>query len=356
MLVMSGTGTQILSGTRDNAGGFATVNSGTLVLAKVSTASVHAVGASATVALTVNGGTVLLAGTGGDQIYNESVVHFTGGTFDLNDRNEAFRGMTGTGGTAVNNGSSASTLTLGTSSIAGNTYQTSTVLANGSGTLAVTKTGLGTQNLNATNTYTGVTTVSEGRLNINGSLASGSAVSVAASSILGGDGIIHGNVSLAGTLLPGQGGTTDRSLLINGNITSTSGANIGFTIDSESSHNALNIGALGSIDLSNAMLTITLNDNSFTELAAGMGANYTSASYYDLITGSTSGMFANITETMTPDELNYFGLSGTQYRTSINGQTFWVREGSISLVAIPEPSHLLLTSFSLLGLMLRRKR
>jgi hypothetical protein len=114
MLVMSGTGTQILSGTRDNAGGFATVNSGTLVLAKVSTASVHAVGASATVALTVNGGTVLLAGTGGDQIYNESVVHFTGGTFDLNDRNEAFRGLTGTGGTAVNNGSSASTLTLGT--------------------------------------------------------------------------------------------------------------------------------------------------------------------------------------------------------------------------------------------------
>lgn len=356
MLVMSGTGTQILSGTRDNAGGFATVNSGTLVLAKASTASVHAVGASATVALTVNGGTVLLAGTGGDQIYNEGVVHITGGTFDLNDRSEAFRGLTGTGGTAVNNGSGTSTLTLGTSSIAGNSYQTSTVIADGSGTLAVTKTGLGTQNFNAANTYTGATTVSEGRLNINGSLASGSSVSVAASSILGGDGTIHGNVSLAGTLLPGQGGTTDRSLLINGNVTSTIGSNIGFTIDSESSHNALNIGALGSIDLSNAMLTVTLNDNSFTQLAAGMGVNYTSASYYDLITGSTSGMFANVTETMTSDELNYFGLSGTQYKTNINGQVFWVRQGSISLVAIPEPSHLLLTSFSLLGLLLRRKR
>jgi len=355
-LIMNGTGTQILSGTRDNGGGFATVNSGVLVLAKTSTASVHALGATEITALTIAGGTARLAGTGGDQIYDNSLVTINSGTFDINDRNEAFRGLTGSGGSVVNNGSGTATLTVGSTSTAGNTYSSASVIANGTGTLALTKTGLGTQNLNAANTYTGATTVSEGRLNVNGSLASGSAVSVAASSILGGDGTIHGNVSLAGTLLPGQGGTTDRSLLINGNVTSTSGSNIGFTIDSESSHNALNIGALGSIDLSNTMLMVTLNDTSFTELGAGMGGSYTSASYYELITGSTSGMFANVTETMTPYELSYFALSGTQYKTNINGQAFWVREGSISLVAIPEPTTFLISSLSLLGLVLRRKR
>lgn len=355
-LVMSGTGTQILSGTSDNAGGFAAVNSGTLVLAKASTGSVHAVGASAAVALTVNGGTARLAGTGDDQIYNESVVHITGGTFDLNDRSEAFRGLTGTGGTVVNNGSGTSTLTLGTTGIAGNTYQTSSVLANGSGTLAVTKTGLGTQNLNGANTYSGATTVNQGRLNINGSLASGSAVSVAAGAYLGGDGVINGNVALTGILLPGQGGSNDRSLTINGNVTTTAGSAISFSVDSESAYDSLAIGSLGSIDLSNSALNITLNDTTFTELAAGMGGSYTSASYYQLIAGTTTGMFSNITEVMTPHELAHFGLTGTQYKTNINGQTFWVRQGSITLVAIPEPSAFLLGSISLLGLAFRRKR
>lgn len=72
-------GTIILSGSTDNAGFSARVQSGTLVLAKDSSASVHAIpgGVGAH-----SGGTVILGGTGGDQISNSASMFLDGGTFN----------------------------------------------------------------------------------------------------------------------------------------------------------------------------------------------------------------------------------------------------------------------------------
>jgi autotransporter-associated beta strand protein len=76
---ITGGGTVQFSGASDNLNIAATVNSGTLQLAKTSSSTVHAVGTGLTVN---NSGTVVLGGTGGDQIYSGSFVTINnGGTF-----------------------------------------------------------------------------------------------------------------------------------------------------------------------------------------------------------------------------------------------------------------------------------
>ena len=66
-------------------------------------------------------------------------------------------------------------------------------------------------------------------------------------------------------------------------------------------------------------------------------------------------MFANVTDTMTSGELAYFGLSGTQYKVNLEGQAFWVAEGSTYLVAIPEPRAAFIGALGLFFLLRRRR-
>jgi autotransporter-associated beta strand protein len=89
-------GTVAFTGTSDNANIGATVNSGTLLLAKTNTGSgVHAIDAG----LNVNsGGTVMLGGSGGDQIYNFATVTLNGGTFQPNGNSEGTGSHTDDGG------------------------------------------------------------------------------------------------------------------------------------------------------------------------------------------------------------------------------------------------------------------
>jgi autotransporter-associated beta strand protein len=357
-LHMAGTGTQTIAGTVDNNSGRASVSSGILVLAKTSSATVHAIGRSFAVGLTISGGTARLDGSGNDQIYTETDVSQSAGTFDFNGTSEGIRGLIGTGGVVTNNSAATvSTLTFGESTVSTDSFTYGGVIQDGSGTMAVTKTGLGTQILTGENTYTGDTVVTEGRLIINGSLASdvivGNGVTAAA---IGGDGVIHGDVTLGanGTILAGTTGS--RSLVINGNITTVAGSTLSFTIDSESTFDQL--GLTNSLDLSDSNLAVTLNDTSFVELGAGQGSSFltSGATFYKIIDGPTSGMFSNVTETLSAGELTYLGLTGTHYTTLINGQKFWVATGSTYLVAIPEPNVPLLAALGSFALAFRRRR
>lgn len=228
-------------------------------------------------------------------------------------------------------------------------------ISDSNGSTNVVKSGNGTTNLNGVNTYTGTTTVEAGRLNVNGSIHASSQVVVEAGATLGGDGVINGNVTLDGTLRVGQGGSTDRRLEIGGVLSTGSGSSMVFRISDESSYDQLMV---GSVDLSNTNLVIEeLSDTSWSTLEYGDGANFLTngATYYKLIEGTTMGMFANVTDTMSAAELAYYGLSGTQYTVMLNDQKFWVAQGSTYLVAIPEPSLGLLGSLGAL-LLLRRRR
>jgi autotransporter-associated beta strand protein len=236
-----------------------------------------------------------------------------------------------------------------------NNISLGSAISDANGATNVVKSGNGTTNLNGNNTYTGATNITAGRLNVNGSIHANSQVVVEAGATLGGDGVINGNVTLDGTLRVGQGGSTDRRLEIGGVLNARSGSSMVFRITDESSYDQLMV---GSLDLSSTNLVIEeFSDTSWSNLEYGDGANFLTngASYYKLIEGTTEGMFANVTETMSASELAYYGLSGTQYTVTLNDQKFWVAQGSTYLVAIPEPSIGMLTGLASLVLLRRRR-
>jgi fibronectin-binding autotransporter adhesin len=103
-----GTGTLTLGGSSDNSGLTALVSAGTLVLDKASSATVHALGGGEH--RVESGATLRLSGSGGDQIFNDSLLTLLG-TLDMNGRSESIDRI-GSSGQIVNNGGSA-TLTVG---------------------------------------------------------------------------------------------------------------------------------------------------------------------------------------------------------------------------------------------------
>ena len=92
------------------------------------------------------------------------------------------------------------------------------VIGTTTGTLV--KNGGGTLTLGAVNTYTGVTTINAGRVQVDGSTSTG-AVTVAAGSVLGGSGTMGGAVTVTGTIQPGAppGRLTSAALTMSANST-----------------------------------------------------------------------------------------------------------------------------------------
>ncbi|MDP1962702.1 MAG: autotransporter-associated beta strand repeat-containing protein, partial [Reyranella sp.] len=160
-LTKEGAGILILSGANSHAGG-TMINAGTLRLA--AGASLPTVGA-----LIVNGG-----------------------TFDLNGNDLTVSSLSGTGGT----------IALGSGNLIANDAGNNSLSAVITGTGGLTMSGTGTLNLTGVNTYTGPTTVSNGRLAVNGSITSN--VTVGPGGILGGVGTIFGTVTGGGTTAPGN--------------------------------------------------------------------------------------------------------------------------------------------------------
>ncbi len=211
IVAYNGAGSLTLSGTQDNSGGRARVDSGTLILAKSSTGSVHAVGTNNTPALFINGGTLQLGGTGNDQIYTEANVQMIGGTFDMNGRNEGFRGLTGSAGTIVNNGGGASALIIGESSTSGDTYTFSGTFGTGSGVVNLTKRGGGTQVLDGASTFTGTVTVMDG-----GVVSVPAIANIGVAQPLGAGASPIALQAGSSLLFTGATGSTDRGLALSG--------------------------------------------------------------------------------------------------------------------------------------------
>ncbi|MFM9964972.1 MAG: autotransporter-associated beta strand repeat-containing protein [Planctomycetaceae bacterium] len=137
--------------------GSVTVNEGALVLSEGAPDAVTLAGATVTLTLPTDDSIGSLAGVAGSTVILGENTLTTGG----NDTDTSFAGViSGTGG--------------------------------------VTKVGTGTFSLDGANTYTGATTVSAGRLDVNGSTAVGSTVTVEDTATLGGTGLVAGTTNVLG--------------------------------------------------------------------------------------------------------------------------------------------------------------
>lgn len=214
-VVKSGAGTLTLGGTADNSYGSTTVNEGLEILAKTSSSSVHALGGDCTVN---TNGTLRIAGTGGDQIFNRVGLRIDG-KLQVHS-NETILVLWGTNGTGiVENGLADTTnvLVLQNYNKPRGNYN-GQVRDGAAGVLAIDVTGGDqiVQRFSGTNTYTGPTrvyTTSAGysRLIMNGVHTGGGDYSVygnaaANTAYLSGNGIISASkveVGAYGFLSPG---------------------------------------------------------------------------------------------------------------------------------------------------------
>ncbi|HEX9048546.1 MAG TPA: autotransporter-associated beta strand repeat-containing protein [Verrucomicrobiae bacterium] len=216
-IIKWGAGILTLTGSSDNAYGSTVVNQGTVVLAKASSGSVHALGGGCTIN---TNGILVVSGTGGDQIFDRTRVTINAGIFRV-QTNETIKTLSSTNNPAsvVENGlaGNASQLTVGGYQNARGNFNGTIRDGASGGTLSLRLNGNSNiQTLNGTNTYSGLTTVNTSgsgfaRLLVNGQHIGGGDYNVggtAAANLayLGGAGIISAttvNINANGLLSPG---------------------------------------------------------------------------------------------------------------------------------------------------------
>jgi autotransporter-associated beta strand protein len=282
-LTKLGGGTLTLSGTNLHTGA-TTISAGTLSIGTIGNGGVAGpLGASTNAAANL--------------VFDGGALQYTGSTAST-DRNFTIN----TGRTAtINVTSSSSNLTISGASTA----------TNG----ALTKTGSGTLILSGANLHTGTTTVSTGKLLVDGSLT-GSFVSVASGATLGGSGTFGAGATLqsGGHLAPGDSVGT---ITFTNGLTLASGGILDFQLGSSSDKIVVTGGSLA------GPLTglVTLNLTNAGGFAAG---SYT---LFDFSTGATTNSF----------DVADFGLG-----TTIAGYNYSLAISSNTLVltasAIPEPT------------------
>lgn len=300
--------------------------SGTLVLG--------AANSSYTNGVTVDAGTLRMGNANALNAANTVAVGL-GATFDMKAVNttsfdQTIAGLsngTGGGGTVTNTSGTARTLTLAG---AGNYTFGGTLMATTATNMRIAKTGSGTQTFTGNNTYGGTTTISGGRMLVNGTHTGAGTYLVNAGGTLGGIGSIIGalnsNITLASgaKLAPGaSAGTLTADLSGTLNISAAvGGANV------EALEFELGIAGAGSSDtfvLTNGTLMIgagnlEFSDFDFTQLGGFGAGTYTLFDTNSAINGTLGLSLSGTLD-------GYNGIIG------IDGNDL-----VLTVTAIPEPS------------------
>ncbi|MBB4837361.1 autotransporter-associated beta strand protein [Sphingomonas kyeonggiensis] len=267
---LSGAGRVLLGSGSLSAGGsanssFTGVISGTGSLVKTGTGTLTLGAAN-----TYSGGTTVTGGTlaaGIANAFGSGVLTVTApGAVNLANFATTVGGLAGDGNIAL--GSAVLTV----NSVNGSSY--SGVL---SGTGRLVKSGAGTLTLNGANTYTGSTTINEGLLVVNGSLAG--TLTIGANGRLGGSGRT-GSLSVTGTVAPGNSIGT---LNVAGSLTFAAGSTY-----------QVEVSPTGISDQIIATGTVTINGGSVSVLTGG-ATNFLPLTTYTILSGSSvTGTFGSV--------------------------------------------------------------
>ncbi|WP_113956606.1 beta strand repeat-containing protein [Roseimicrobium gellanilyticum] len=419
-IVKRGTGVGIMTQTNTYTG-TTTIENGTLrsgssnVLPDASPIIINATGAGVTATLDLNNNNDSIASLtmGGTTTTSTPTVQTGTGTLTLLGNVTYDAANNPQGGTISGNlalGGASRTFTVGDSTTATNDLTVSAVVSS-AGTGSIVKTGLGTMVLSGNNTYTGTTTVSQGRLHVGvgggvGSRAAGdtgaagaSATTVSAGAFLSGTGTVQGTASstahsIQGTIQPGSwNGTTSGigKLDIVGNLNATGGTFAlqlsgnsmndatlaGFVAGSAGydSHVTAQLGTYeGSVtgiagganhDFLNISGSVTLDGNTRIQVQTEGSYTYAAGDIFDILdwTGLTAGLFdvGSITATGNA-RLRSGGLSGDLELPTLTGNLVWdvqkLLSDGILIVAnnVPEPSRAMLFVIGFAGMLLRRRR
>jgi len=185
-------------------------------------------------------------------------------------------------------------------------------------------TNLGYVTFAAANNYTGPTTVGPGTLQVNGSLAAASAVTVVAGGVLSGTGTVSGTVTLSGTIVPGATGV---GTLTTADETWNGGAACLFRMakaTNNSGRSLLNInGALNIAASAGSPFTISLASLGANNLG-GPAAGFSTYSNYAWTIATASAGIVNFDPTA-------FAVDTSGFSNAFNG-TFSVTTNGNSLV------------------------
>ncbi len=304
-------------------GGLTKLGSGTLTLGAANTYSGETIVSAGTLALgNVNAlqNTTLNTGASGTQ----QVTFIVAGSNTYN-----IGGLSGADALAIG----GNTISVGSNNA--NTSFTGVISGSGGG---VAKVGTGTLTLTNANTYTGGTTVSNGTLIVNNTTGSGTgtgAVTVEAGGTLAGTGIIAGEVTVNGTLNPGNSPGT---LTFLDDLILAGVLNMEITGVNPGDYDVLLAGNLGRTITFGG--TLALDNTGYT---ANLGDTITLFQSW----ATYSGAFANITG------------------TDLGGGLFWDTSslgtnGTITVSAVPEPTSIIFGSIAVaaggFGAWKRRRR
>lgn len=332
----------------DFGAGFIVQGGGTVVLggANLFNGAVAITGGSTlSVSQDTNFGNAPTIGSPGKIVLNDGVLNVTAGFTLTPFRGVALGPTSGTGNGTINVAS-------------GQTLVYGGIIANNGGTGSFIKTGTGTLTLNGVNTYSGTTTINAGTLAIGsaGSLAAASAVTVNNSGNLSGIGNVNGTVTIAsgGILTPGVSGVG--TLTLRGNTSLNSSGRLAISLAAP--------GTSSRVSVLGAATTVNFAVGSILDLTrlSGFGAagNY---SVLTMPTGSGGNVRVGGTPTTNNQVLGMFvqgtGASGdvtiiTSGFTLATGDTFILRRTGdavvLSFTPVPEPVTVLGISTSVLGL------